>query len=185
MPRWNRASTPRRLLTCCHNCMAKFGRHGTKLSATPSPISPGLSTGQLVLADEKSARSSTHQSMPGIRKCLANPGNRHRPTGIAQCSHGCDNASTMRSIVLNGRILLRLRILGRTARIARGQVSCCSYSENQLLKEFLVRYPSWRMVALRRLPSLMYSSTARILSEYEYMNYLLAVQVFVRTPFAG
>jgi hypothetical protein len=29
---------------------------------------------------------------------------------------------------------------------------------------------------------LMYSSTARILSLYEYMNYLLVVQVFVRTP---
>ena len=38
------------------------------------------------------------------------------------------------------------------------------------------------MVALTRLPSLMYSSTARILSSYEYMNYLLVVQVFVRTP---
>jgi hypothetical protein len=29
---------------------------------------------------------------------------------------------------------------------------------------------------------LMKSSTARILSSYEYMNYLLAVQVFVRIP---
>jgi len=28
----------------------------------------------------------------------------------------------------------------------------------------------------------MYSSIARILSSYEYMNYILVVQVFVRTP---
>jgi len=32
------------------------------------------------------------------------------------------------------------------------------------------------------LPSLMYSSIARILSSYEYMNYLLVVQVFVSIP---
>ena len=38
------------------------------------------------------------------------------------------------------------------------------------------------MVALTRLPSLMYSSTARILSSYEYMNYLLVIQDFVRIP---
>jgi hypothetical protein len=43
------------------------------------------------------------------------------------------------------------------------------------------------MVALMRLPNLMYGSTARILSSYEYMNYLLplVVQVFVRTPLTG
>ncbi|PIF73800.1 hypothetical protein CLU95_0917 [Variovorax sp. 54] len=41
------------------------------------------------------------------------------------------------------------------------------------------------MVALMRLLSLIYSSTARILSSYEYMNYLQVVQVFVRIPKSG
>ena len=38
------------------------------------------------------------------------------------------------------------------------------------------------MVVLPRLPSLVYSSAARILSPYEYMNYILVVEVLVRTP---
>ena len=40
------------------------------------------------------------------------------------------------------------------------------------------------MVALTRLPSVMYSSTARILASYEYMNNLLVVQDFIRIPVA-
>ena len=38
------------------------------------------------------------------------------------------------------------------------------------------------MVKLMRLPSLMYSCTARSRSLYEYMNYLQAVQEIVRIP---
>ena len=51
----------------------------------------------------------------------------------------------------------------------------------QPINAFFVGYPSCRMVALGRIPSLMKSLTARIRSSYEYMNYLQVVQDFVRT----
>ena len=38
------------------------------------------------------------------------------------------------------------------------------------------------MVVLKGMPSLMYSSTARNLSLYEYINYPLGVQDFIRMP---
>lgn len=48
--------------------------------------------------------------------------------------------------------------------------------------EEVCRQPGCRIVGLTRWPNLMWSSTARIQSWYEYMNDLLVLQVFARTP---
>ena len=53
--------------------------------------------------------------------------------------------------------------------------------DGQVLSAFFVGYPSCRMVKPMRLPSLMYSRTARSRPSYEYMNTLQVVQVIVRT----
>lgn len=66
--------------------------------------------------------SPPNDGFPGLRKRLANPCGQRPTTGIAQCPHRCSNAAIVSEVVLNSRLLLRLRVLGTPACIAHRQI---------------------------------------------------------------
>ena len=82
---------------------------------------------------------------------------------------------------MTGRSPLRLRVLGRRPAWPTGRERLLVLAV-PVLQDILGWAPKLLNGCRMRLPSLMYSSTARILSSGEYMNYLLVVQVFVCIP---
>lgn len=68
------------------------------------------------------ATSPPNHDFPGLRQRLANPCGQCPTTGIAQCTHRCGNAAIVSEVVLDSRLLLRLRVFGDSARIAHMQI---------------------------------------------------------------
>ena len=101
---------------------------------------------------------------------------------MAQRPDGECDATSMTKVVPHGHVFVLLRIFGLGARVALwrvGPLLTISAPTSQRILGWVYHLAHGR---LDRLPSLTYSSTARILSSYESMNYHLVVQVFVRPP---
>lgn len=121
-----------------------------------------------------SSADTANDSPSGLRNGLANPRGQCPSAGVAQCPHGGSNAAVVSEVVLDSCRFLLLRELGSPARIANWQV--------ELLLVFVVPALQRIFCWITQLTDSGSYAFAKLDVELNGSNYLLVVQVFVRTP---